>query len=307
MKTMRFTAIVMVALTSLFAMSVEGQQQNVLQQPFPTNLPVGNLPVIMDWAVSHYQSSTTLQYTYTNGSGKIEMPYYFTNGQFSSYQQFGQFMGSIGPILNSRSQDAATPITFTARMVYTFEGDPKQYIALQISTNLGSLANITSNSFTNITPTFVCAFVKNPGAQQIVTLVGPTNSYLYTNSWTPAGGSVPSVTNVYSIEQTTTNLIAFNSWCWSGTNRTRCRITLPNGKWMEYTQGGDPLVPGIMTIASNRLTANVPLGSDVSIQGTTDLKNWLTLTNFPWSMETRSLLFPISCNVPFRGFRYNAQ
>ena len=188
----------------------------------------------------------------------------------------------------------------------TYEG-PVVWRTLLINTNLGFVSSVTSNSFYNAKPVDLEAVVRVQSLEEFKIQVysnWPSTSGMYTYTWTPTS-SVQSNPSTWR-EQTATNALVLNRWYSIGLYRARFTITA-GGKTMTYTQHGDPVSAGMLSIdRTTGLTAWMSVGSDTSVETTTNWVNWSTVTNLPWSMATNRAVVSVSLKNPSRFYRLNS-
>lgn len=174
-------------------------------------------------------------------------------------------------------------------------------VSLESRPTVGIVSAITSNSFVSaFAPTNLCVVIPIPGLEEYVMEVPG----VYTNSW-PATAGRPAQTPPPSLnlvtfppELTTNGVVVINS-IW-GRHAFDLRVSIKvGGVKYHYTQFGSKLgSPPTLNLSLTSVSSQFSRGARVTIMTSTDLRSWLTATNFSDLSGVGQFSLPYSKNQP---------
>ena len=278
----------------------------------PTSLPMGNN--LLDWIVGNGPCSVVIVLQSTNAPGSLNTCGMSTNGiSFNSYSDFQSYVAVNGlRLFNFLGGQNASCVRLRVDTTYVglnTQGIQTSCIGLSIDTSLGSTANITANSFA-ITPTVQSIVLPASGVTDASVQFG-TNSY------------VP-------LSLAGTNGIVLDNSFVTNSGRSRILLTFSDGKTVIYTQGGNPILPPIISMVwisapsypydgygswywygyggpsfnSYNLFVSGSTGADTVVESTMDFISWTPIGSMSWNSGWTSTIMPISTtNYPMQFFR----
>ncbi len=294
-------------MTFLCVDSMKGFDQPAL----PASLPMGSVEAFRSWIVTNQVIHYNNAIYFTNTSGELEGYGNFGAKNFNSYTTYLQFTGSNSfNLFNSRrsAMDPDKMLQFFVTIDYYIPeiaqvGWAGWVRALYLEANVGLVSSITSNSFVTVNPKYEFVYMNVPGLEQFKVEV----KGVYSNSW-PAQIAGPGTQSdsptQFPPEFTTNNYVVLNSWYSMGdTNETRISIKV-GGKTRRYTQFGQPLDKNpTVTIKPESLFASFARGAQVTIESSTNMINWTSVTNFSDTKGTGFISLPYTKNQPREFFR----
>ena len=304
MKTLCYYAVFMILVINVsFAPIAKGQQQQTTQtvvnpSVLPNRLPIGSEQVMRDWIVTSQWANKSLQLSeftvfsvyYKDTEGVENRRYYpLTNLGFGSFQNFEDKLVEYGmkifnDLLTNSHIDIKEPLSVSAFHAYMDDGKGLGVGGIYMEKNLGFSDEITPESFRDLQTVAKQSIVRIPNLEkfEIYVEVGDTN---YSYSW-PSKSVRPA--SGFPVEVTTADYIALASWYGEGQYKARFKITA-GGQIAVYTQHGTKIEAPELQITGSGVNIGFPLGSDTTIQESSDLMHWKTVRTVPWDFGTNSV------------------
>jgi hypothetical protein len=272
---------------------------------YPTNLPVGSIEKYINAVVAKpVFASVGIWYTLSN------MPYATMNSgpisKFTNYNQYVDFVKSevdrIVMDIKVRHPDAKPPFVMRTSLQYDDPSNP--YLSFGSSTtNTLALSNLTKSSFEPMTGLGGVIPISIPllvGFE--IHSSGPTNSY----TWYNGVEKVEANGGGYFYTAHTTNGVAYINMQHCLSERwTRFKIVTRSGSGTEtndYTQDGSRLGDTIGTFRErDKMFIQIPKGSDLSVESSSNLRDWSLYSNVTWSQRTNVVV--IKSDKPSEFFR----
>ncbi len=284
-------AIVMIALIVL-APCVLGQQKATIIIPdtngLPNGLSIGSEQAILDGIIANATKDglnpITLTIGFTNANGYGEERGVTGYLKLNSYAEYSvsiatNAMKIVAELKKNQHYNTNDCTVWILSSIWVnVPGD--SFLALRVKKVL-PVSQINSNLFLDLKPTFKQVIIPVPGLQRLEIQV---ESPQYTYIWEDGVGLVKAL-GIFPGEYTTYNLLVLNTWCLSGTNRTRVSITA-NGQTKVYTQSGETLTtPGIRMLDGSRVEVSMTRGTDTTVERTSDFVTWMPVATYFWSSD----------------------
>ncbi|GEM_PF-6592761 len=247
--------------------ATSGQNASSAPMLTPNYLPVKDLQTVREWAVTNEQFRQFVGFD-LNYQDAVSGEWYsegwpYQAVRFHSYADYEDFMVEhcMNILSDIRTQKNVGPEIDLWAMVDAWEPIPP---TIMIEAFFMQINEITADSFRNLPPKFIQAWVSVPGLQKFeVTLDGvDQHPTLY-----------PQFPGFILIEQQF--LFATNNWVF--------KITA-NDQTATYDKYGSLIIPTISLIinrSNSTLTVSLPEDIGVLIESSPDLKTWSAVTEIP--------------------------
>jgi len=231
----------------------------------PTFLPIGN-HFQTQWVPGNSKVTIVLEFVDQN-TGDLNT--YASRGTvyFGSYQDYKNYVLMKNNKLLLLAKNGTTNSVPDTKYYVNAIINGKEY---DFNADLGNFQNVQSQSFAPSIPYFEQVVISN--CSQFVMTENGVQYNLLSNGVAIISGDTL-----------------------AGLSRARYLVTF-NGQTGVYTQTGDLLVPPVVSMYSTPLsvTAHMTMGSDTTIEMSTDLVNWKPFEYFPWCYGANNVSVNIS-------------
>ena len=300
-----FTVIIIIASLA----QVGGQ---TVTNTLPERLPIADMKSVEDWAITNtWKTSVYVHFQYQGSSDTNQwggnVPW-LEDIQFPSYSDYENYLQTRGMYFMERFKIETTDHKSLVKMIAPVGvniGD-KLYFVLDIRADLGTLDSITADSFKNLPQTRFGAIIPVKGLTYFNIKCGVPGvwpeQFWYT--WHNGASSLSwGGPKDYAAD---TDMLILDSKLLLATQRIRFTV-IANGLTAVYTQHGDKLGPASVKRSGDKIVISFPLGADVAIETSSDLKSWKSAANLPWNYGTNFISFPINPSVAQCYYRASVQ
>jgi hypothetical protein len=227
--------------------------------------------------------------------------------KFTSYEDYENFLQAEGMRLVIFYRGIASPGSECAiQSIVKFDYKDISYRPLIINSRLGSIDQVTSNSFIGLVQEYPAVLVPVKNLEYLKIQCGDTNDNWTLKYWSTWDHGVAKTSWGSTNINASTNAFLLGSEFVLATNRIRLTV-VANGQTNQYTQKGALLRPASVTRSGDMLEIETPCGSDIAIETSSDFMSWKTVANRPWFENTNHTSFRIDPNSPQEFYRVSVR
>lgn len=265
----------------------------------PKDLQIGSINMVLNHAVTNFESEVNLFIQSASGYGKVNT----IHGPFKSYADFQyQLMTNCWYMFSFQNwnQTLSPDEDLTVIVLYLYQlADLKYYSSFSINTNIGHIKDISEKSFMDLPPVGVVNTVIPVLDLQKFSIEVPG---VYTNHWDRHTAAKD--VDGFPPELTSAITVSLSEWYSIGTNAT---ITIATSKESaQYTgDGGKKVPPVFRNMSPKGFDLIIPKGQEVTIQSATNVVGalWSDFVKLDWTLHTNQVHVNICPNAPQQFFR----